>query len=65
MIIPYMLHVRVLSLAKAYRVAIVSLLEPIGATILAYILLGESLSLLQILGAIMVLLSAVLVSLKP
>jgi len=65
MIIPYMLHVRVLSLAKAYRVAIVSLLEPISATILVYILLGEGLSLLQILGAIMVLLSAALVSLKP
>ncbi len=65
MIIPYMLHVRALSLTKAYRVAIVSLLEPIGATILAYMLLGESLSLLQILGATMVLLSAALVSLKP
>ena len=65
MIIPYMLHVRALSIAKAYRVAIVSLLEPIGATILAYILLGESLSLLQILGAAMVLLSAALVSFKP
>ncbi len=65
MIIPYMLHVRALSLVKAYRVAIISLLEPIGATILAYILLGETLSLLQILGTIMVLLSAALVSLKP
>ena len=64
MIIPYLLHVRALAITDAYKVAIMSLLEPVGAILLAHIILHENLALVQIIGSIIVLLSAALVLLE-
>ncbi|BEP17139.1 EamA family transporter [Pyrofollis japonicus] len=61
MVLPYILHVRALQRARAHRVAIASLLEPLSATILAYIVLGERLTLQQIAGSALILLSAAMI----
>jgi DME family drug/metabolite transporter len=64
MIIPYLLHVKALKLAEAYRVAVVSLAEPVSANLLAHIVLGETLTPLQTVGATFVLASALIVALS-
>jgi DME family drug/metabolite transporter len=61
MVLPYILHVRALQRARAHRVAIASLLEPLSATILAYIVLDERLTLQQIAGSALILLSAAMI----
>jgi len=63
MVVPYLLHVRALRLAEAYRVAVVSLAEPVSANLLARLVLGETLEPLQAVGAVLVLASALLVTL--
>lgn len=62
--IPYILNARALAVLEAYRVSIISLVEPVSAAILAHTLLGETLSGEQVLGAALVLLSAAIAS-KP
>jgi DME family drug/metabolite transporter len=59
-VVPYFLHVRALGMAEVYRVAVVSLVEPVSANILARIVLGETLTALQVVGASLVLASALL-----
>ncbi len=54
-LLPYVLHTKALSMVEAYRVSIVSLVEPLSATILAYIVLGERLTLLQAVGGLLIL----------
>lgn len=57
-LLPYILHTRALRRAEAGRVAVVSLLEPLTAVVLAWLLLGESLAAIQLLGAALILFSA-------
>ncbi len=59
---PYVLHTKALQLAEASRVAVVSLIEPLTAVALAALILGESLSPLQLAGAALILASAYLAS---
>ncbi len=60
-IVPYILHTWALSLVEAYRVSVVSLVEPVAAVALAHVFLGEALTPMQLLGAVLVL-SATLAS---
>jgi DME family drug/metabolite transporter len=53
-IVPYMLSARALARLEAHRVAVVSLVEPLTAVLLAALILGERLSSLQLLGAALV-----------
>ena len=48
---------------SAATVSVIILAEPVGATILAYFILGESVSLAKILGAV-VILAGVLITLR-
>ena len=57
-ILPYYLHVRGLKHIEAGRVAVVSLLEPVVALLLAASILGESYSEPQVLGSILILASS-------
>lgn len=50
-IVPYLLSARALASLEASRVAVVSLVEPLTAVILAWLILGETLSPVQVLGA--------------
>lgn len=59
-LVPYTLSSRALRRLEAHRVAVVSLVEPVTAVVLAWLLLGERLSPLQALGAAMVLASSLL-----
>jgi len=54
-VVPYMLNARALSRLEASRVAVISLVEPLTATILAAAVLGESMTLSQCVGAALVL----------
>ena len=58
MLVPYLLNVKALSLTEAHRVAVVSLVEPLTATLLAALVLGERLTILQLVGAVLVLSAA-------
>ena len=57
-IAPYLLHTKALQLAEASRIAVVSLVEPLTAVLLAALLLGESLSPAQLAGASLIIASA-------
>ncbi len=60
-LVPYILHTWALSLVEAYRISVVSLVEPVAAVALARIFLGEVLTPMQLVGAALIL-SAALVS---
>jgi len=62
MLVPYMLNARALALLEAYRVSIISLVEPVSATLLAHLLLHETLTREQLIGATLVLLAAAITS---
>ena len=57
-IVPYLLSARALARLEAARVAVVSLVEPVTAVALAWLLLGERLSPPQLLGASIVVAAA-------
>ena len=57
-VIPYLLSARALARLEAARVAVVSLVEPVTAVLLAWLVLGEHLSPVQLLGAGLVVASA-------
>jgi drug/metabolite transporter (DMT)-like permease len=59
-IIPFFLLVSALRHLSATRVAIIAMVEPVVATIVAWVWLGESLSALQLAGAAIVLAAIVL-----
>ncbi len=59
-ILPFFLLVSALKHLPATRVAIVAMLEPVVATVVAWAWLGESLSALQLTGALVVLAAIVL-----
>jgi drug/metabolite transporter (DMT)-like permease len=59
-IVPFFLLVSALRHLPATRVAIISMLEPVVATVVAWAWLGESLSAVQITGALIVLAAIVL-----
>ena len=59
-LLPYILSSRALRRLEAHRVAVVSLVEPLTAILLAVLLLGEELSAAQALGAALVLASSLL-----
>jgi len=59
-ILPFFLLVSALRHLPATRVAIISMLEPVAATIVAWAWLGESLSAMQLTGALVVLAAIVL-----
>jgi drug/metabolite transporter (DMT)-like permease len=59
-IVPFFLLVSALRHLPATRVAIISMLEPVVATIVAWAWLGESLTAVQLAGAVVVLLAIVL-----
>jgi drug/metabolite transporter (DMT)-like permease len=59
-ILPFFLLVSALRHLPATRVGIIAMLEPVGATIVAWAWLNESLSALQLVGAVIVLLGIVL-----
>ncbi len=63
MLAPYLLNAKALSLMEAHRVAVISLVEPLTATLLAVTVLRESLTILQALGAVLIL-SATLLAAK-
>lgn len=62
-LIPYMLNAKALALLEAYRVSIISLMEPVSAALLAHLLLHETLTKEQLVGATLILLAAVITSL--
>lgn len=62
-LVPYVLNAKALAVLEAYRVSIISLVEPVSATILAHLLLNETLSREQLAGATLVLLAAAIASL--
>ena len=53
-ILPYILHVYALKHIEAHRVSIISLIEPVSAVTLAYLILGERLDRAQLLGAALI-----------
>jgi len=57
-ILPYVLNARALARLEAGRVAVISLVEPLTASLLALLLLGERLAPPQALGALLVLASS-------
>ena len=59
-LLPYILHTRALARLEAYRVSLVSLVEPLSAVLLAVIILGEDLAPLQALGGALILASSYL-----
>ena len=59
-IVPFFLLVSALRHLPATRVGIIAMLEPVGATIVAWAWLNESLSAVQLVGAAIVLLAIVL-----
>jgi drug/metabolite transporter (DMT)-like permease len=59
-ILPFFLLVSALRHLPATRVAIISMLEPVAATVVAWAWLGESLSAVQLTGALVVLAAIVL-----
>ena len=61
-LVPYILHVKALSLAPAHRISVISLVEPVAAIILAHLFLGEEFTVLQIVGAGMVITAAAMSS---
>ena len=54
-LIPYLMHVKALSLIEAHRVSVISLVEPVVAIVAAGALLGEELSPVQVAGSALVL----------
>jgi drug/metabolite transporter (DMT)-like permease len=56
-ILPFFLLVSALRHLPATRVGIIAMLEPVGATIVAWAWLNESLGTLQLVGAAIVLLA--------
>jgi len=64
-IVPYLLSARALARLEASRAAVVSLVEPVTAVALAWLLLGEELAPLQLLGAGLVVASAAMAGLGP
>ncbi len=61
-LLPYMLHTRALARLEAYRVSVISLVEPVTAVALGMILFGEDMSPIQTVGAVLVLASVALVT---
>ncbi len=61
-LLPYMLHTRALARLEAYKVSVISLVEPVTAVLLGLLVFGEEMSLMQALGAALVLASAALVT---
>ena len=59
-IVPFFLLVSALRHLSATRVGIIAMLEPVGATIVAWAWLNESLGAFQLVGAAIVLLAIVL-----
>jgi drug/metabolite transporter (DMT)-like permease len=59
-IVPFLLIVSALRHLPATRVGIIAMLEPVGATIVAWAWLNESLGALQLVGAAIVLVGLVL-----
>ena len=59
-IVPFFLLVSALRHLSATRVAIIAMVEPVVATIVAWVWLGESLSAFQLVGAAIVLAAIVL-----
>jgi drug/metabolite transporter (DMT)-like permease len=57
-LVPYVLNARALSRLEASRVAVISLVEPLTATILAVVLLGEKLTPVQAVGASLILVAS-------
>ncbi|BAN89526.1 DMT family transporter [Aeropyrum camini] len=64
MVAPYMLNVYALRRIEAHRVSVVSLVEPLSAVVLATIVLGEDLTLLQALGGALIIAAALAASFK-
>jgi len=58
-LIPYILNARALKKLEAYRVSIISLVEPLTATILAMLVLGEKLTAIQLAGASLILAASI------
>ena len=56
-LVPYLIYLYALRLLEASRVGIISTLEPVFASALAWIYLGERLSIVQVLGGACVLLA--------
>jgi drug/metabolite transporter, DME family len=63
-LIPFGLYLEGINLIRSTRASITATLEPITAGLIAYLLLGETLELLQILGGILVIVSLVLLQLQ-
>lgn len=61
MILPYLLNVTALRYIEAHRVSVISLVEPLTAVVLAVLILGESLTIPQAVGGLMILSASLLV----
>jgi drug/metabolite transporter (DMT)-like permease len=59
-VLPFGLFIRALTVLPATQASIAGLLEPVVATAAAYLILGEALLPLQILGGVLVLISVIL-----
>ncbi|MBI5464870.1 MAG: DMT family transporter [Ignavibacteriales bacterium] len=64
-LIPHSLLVSALKLLEASRVAIVTTLEPFLAILFAYIIVGESIGVVQVIGGIAIISAVVLLQLRP
>jgi drug/metabolite transporter (DMT)-like permease len=58
--VPFFLLVSALRHLSATRVGIIAMLEPVGATVLGWVWLGEALGSVQLIGAAVVLSAIVL-----
>lgn len=63
-VVPYFLHVSALKYLRATTVAVLSLIEPLTAVLMASALLGEELDLVKAAGAAMILAAALIASLE-
>ena len=63
-LIPYVLNAKALAFLEAYKVSIISLIEPVSAALLAHLLLHETLTREQLIGAILILVAAAITSIS-
>jgi drug/metabolite transporter (DMT)-like permease len=64
-ILPFVLYFEALKRMEASRVSLTSTLEPVVAGVVAYLLVGETMAFLQIIGGILVLSGIVLLQQSP
>ena len=62
---PYALYVKALSHIEAGHASIICMAEPAATAVLAYIILGERMEALQVIGAVAVIVGVLVLQLQP